>query len=126
MFWQSRDWGLIGYVRATVEWSFDGDDTGDRTYLVWKLFVCSKTGKRKYEFNATGYIQYKDFRRQKPDYGRYYPQVESKLIHWKNGVPIDFGDAYIPNTHDLKCIWSGERYDLGDKHTDNVLTPPED
>lgn len=126
MFWRSRDWGLIGYVKSEVKWSYDGDDTGDRTYLVWKLLVCSKTGMRKYEFKATGYIQYHDFHKKKPDYGSQYPELHAKILHWKDGVPVDFGNYYVANTHDLKCIWSGERYDLGDNHTGDVLTPPED
>lgn len=128
MFWKTKhDWGLIGYVRTHVKWHFDGAPTGEETFCVWKLFVCSKTGKRKYEFKSAGHVEYHDYHKKRRNYGEAYPKIEAKLEHWLSGAPVDFGKKfYIPNTIDLKCIWTGERYDLGEKRSDEVLTPPED
>ena len=127
MFWKSKhDWGLIGYIRTHVIWYWDGDATGEETFCMWKLFVCSKTAKRKYEFKATGHIQYHDYHKKRPDYGNKYPQIQAKIEHWLTGAPVDFGGEYVPNTVDLKCVWTGERYDFGKKDADEVLTPPED
>lgn len=123
MFWWSRDWRPVGYVRQCVEWiDGHGNASGQETYLVWKLFVCSKTAKRKYRFKATGDIKYFDMAKKRPNYGSQYDRTVGKLEHWRSGVPVDFGGFYVANTFDLKCIWSKERYDLGDKNSSNELT----